>query len=609
MIFITGQFRKKLAGAFALSVFLAGQSGIYQSAMAAPHHKKDENNFTPCMSWLAQKPTAILLCIHGLGLDSTSYGAFASVMNSKNISCYAVDVRGFGSWTRAQGHEQVDFECCLEDVKVALNSIRKANPNVPIFLVGESMGGAIALRSASLYPELMDGVISSVPAAERFRQKRTDLKVALEFLKGPNKKFDIGDQIADQATKNENVRTTWECDPLSRFNLSAHELLQFQRFMNENHDAAKKISLPVLMLQGTQDKLVKPEGSFDLFERLASKEKIFIALPSEHLILEQQGERAAKFSEAVTGLVYSWITLRLSIIQDKTMAAVSDLEKKAESVIEPEKAKTDKEQAEETKTEISQKKKDIGDEIVEKIEKAVADDNLASLGNAELKSSDTDPSAAADPMEREMALALLSLRQGKLPEAQKLLEGIVQTEPFNGDAHYWLALCLSKEGKLNEARKEKNLAQSLIKISGRAKQKKNYVLSSSENGEGEVAGPASPVDPRSLAGGKPTVLVFTAPWCLECAGIETLVKQAKTTLGEKFNVSGLNVDEKANAGLVKFFNIGPIPSFVFLREDGTVSATIIGRATMQSISREVKNLASTEKSNAQAPTGNPQVQD
>jgi Lysophospholipase len=92
-------------------------------------------------------------------------------------------VRGFGSWTRAQGHEQVDFDCCLEDVKVALNSIRKANPNVPTFLVGESMGGAIALRGASLYPELMDGVISSVPAAERFRQKRTDLKVALEFLK------------------------------------------------------------------------------------------------------------------------------------------------------------------------------------------------------------------------------------------------------------------------------------------------------------------------------------------------------------------------------------------------------------------------------------------
>lgn len=594
------QGRLKLTGIFALSLFLAGQLTL--PTLAHAPHKKDENNFTPCMSWLAQKPSAILLCIHGLGLDSTSYGAFASVMNQKNISCYALDVRGFGSWTRAQGHEQVDFDCCLEDIKVALTSIRKANPNVPIFLVGESMGGAIALRSASLYPELMDGVISSVPAAERFRQKRTDLKVALEFLKGPNKKFDIGDQIADQATKNENVRTTWECDPLSRFNLSAHELLQFQRFMNENHDAAKKINLPVLMLQGTQDKLVKPEGSFDLFERLASKEKIFIALPSEHLILEQQGERAAKFSEAVTGLVQSWITLRISIIQDKTMAetaktadAVKIAEVAAEKIATEENAASNKD---------SVKKKDIGDEIVAKIEKAVADDSLASLEDAEMKAS-----ADANPMEREMALALLSLRQGRLPEAQKLLEGIVQTEPFNGDAHYWLALCLSKEGKLNEARKEKNLAQSLIKISGRAKQKKNYVLSSSENGEAETAGPASPIKPGELTGGKPTVLVFTAPWCLECAGIETLVKQAKVTLGEKFNVNGLNVDDKTNAALVKYFNIGPIPSFVFLRDDGTVSATIIGRATMQSISREVKNLASTEKSNAQAPTGNSQVQD
>ncbi|NJL71187.1 MAG: alpha/beta hydrolase, partial [Candidatus Competibacteraceae bacterium] len=161
------------------------------------------------------------------------YNTFAQAMTEQGISCYALDVRGFGLLGRAAGHEQVDFESCLEDVKVALNAVRAANKGVPVFLVGESMGGAIALRAASLYPELIDGVISSVPASERFQAGRTDLKVALSFLKGPNKPSSAGASIVDQVTGNDALKAEWQCDPLSRFDLSPHELIQFQRFMNE----------------------------------------------------------------------------------------------------------------------------------------------------------------------------------------------------------------------------------------------------------------------------------------------------------------------------------------------------------------------------------------
>jgi acylglycerol lipase len=265
----------------------------------------------PCLSWIdpQSKPKIAMLCIHGLGLNSDSYTNFAKRVAHHGIAAYAIDVRGFGSWMKAKGNTQVNFDDCLGDVQATLISIRAANPGLPVYLLGESMGGAIVLRACSMYPELMDGMISSVPAGERFEQKRTDLKVALEFLKGRHKQFDIGTQIVDQATHRlPTLREDWESDPLDRMDLSAEQLIQFQSFMNDNHDAAKKISTtPVLLLQGTLDTLVKPEGTWEIFNELATKRKTFIALPSEHLVLEEGQAKPSKYDANTAEMVVGWI--------------------------------------------------------------------------------------------------------------------------------------------------------------------------------------------------------------------------------------------------------------------------------------------------------------
>lgn len=285
------------------------------------HHKREkkspgevsndsDNHAAPCLSWIDPlvKPKVCLLCIHGLGLYSGAYTNFGLRMSHNGVATYAIDVRGFGSWMKAQGKEEVDFKACLEDIKVALQSIHAANPGLPVFLLGESMGGAIALRATAMYPDLVDGLISSVPAGDRFKQKKTDLKVALEFLTGPNRQHDVGEQIVKQATKNDQLRKDWIGDPLDRMDLSPKELLQFQKFMNENHDVAKQITkTPVLMVQGNKDKLVKPEGTWELFNEQATEKKTFLAVPCEHLIFEDQQDNNRVFDEGMAKLLTTWI--------------------------------------------------------------------------------------------------------------------------------------------------------------------------------------------------------------------------------------------------------------------------------------------------------------
>lgn len=261
----------------------------------------------PCLSWVKLGVTehAVLLCIHGLGLNSASYEKFGNNISELGIGTYSIDVDGFGSWMRLKGHQKVDFKKCIEELKKTLEWLHQAHPHKPVFLMGESMGGAIALHAAAEYPELMDGVISVCSSGDRFNQKKTDLTVFLHAMLGLNRKFDIGEKIVKQAAdKDDELKQSWVGDPLDRMNLSPMELLQFQHFMNENHDAAEKITkLPVLMVQGTKDKLVKPEGTEELFNELKTTDKqLLLVEDAGHLIFEE-----GQFSPQSLSDVASWI--------------------------------------------------------------------------------------------------------------------------------------------------------------------------------------------------------------------------------------------------------------------------------------------------------------
>lgn len=267
---------------------------------------------TPIMCWIddGSKVKAAIVCVHGLGLHKGTYSQFGERMAKTGYAVYAMDVRGFGTFLEMPGERRCDFPRCLDDVYSALHMVHKAHPNVPVFLVGESMGGAIALRVTAEHPDLVDGLISSVPAAERYGQTSSSIKVGMHLLASPNKEMDVTDVVVKRSTQKEDLREAWLKDPLARFSLTPVELVQFQHFMVANEQSAKKITkTPVLMLQGTSDKLVRHDANENIVKHIPSPDSQLVFVDSaEHLILEE-----GQFNDGVITLLSDWLQNHLKV--------------------------------------------------------------------------------------------------------------------------------------------------------------------------------------------------------------------------------------------------------------------------------------------------------
>lgn len=262
----------------------------------------------PMIAWQSRAPEnrskATIIAVHGMGLDNRAFTPFAHEMRARGYTIFAIDVRGFGSWMNASGNEKIDYKDSFIDINNMVGLVKEHNPSAPVFLLGESMGGAIALNTAAQFGQNLRGVIASVPSAERLQAKRMSLTVALHFLNGPDKPFNIGTQIAAQATAKPEMRAMWANSLKAKNELSPKELMNFAVFMRRTHSHCGDIkTLPVLMVQGLKDKLVKPQGTYDLFAAVKSEDKtMMIVGNAEHLIFETDSQNGV-----VIDTLCSWI--------------------------------------------------------------------------------------------------------------------------------------------------------------------------------------------------------------------------------------------------------------------------------------------------------------
>jgi thiol-disulfide isomerase/thioredoxin len=88
----------------------------------------------------------------------------------------------------------------------------------------------------------------------------------------------------------------------------------------------------------------------------------------------------------------------------------------------------------------------------------------------------------------------------------------------------------------------------------------------------------SPTLPEALASGKPTLVEFYAPWCIECRESAPSMVRLEKRFGDKVNFVTLNGDDPSNAQFVRLFGVDGIPHLALIGSDRKLKATLIGAA-------------------------------
>ncbi len=527
----------------------------------------------PCRTWIlpGEKPVACLLCIHGLGLQSNSYEFFGKEQSNRGIAVYAIDVRGFGSWIKAKGKTKMNFDECLEDIKLSLESIRAANPGVPVYILGESMGGAIALRAASMYPDLIDGLVSSVPAGERFNQGKTSMKVFLNLLTGVNI-ADVGGDILNQATKSAKLKSQWQDDPLARLNLSPQELIQFQDFMNNNHEAAKKVAdMPVLFVQGTGDQLVKPEGTWELFNSVTAKDKSFFAVPGEHLIFEEAQTQEAAPRDQNFRVISSWLSTKVGR-RHRPGRGMSGGSAYGGNQSAGGYGQSGSGQG------------GFGNRM-----------NFINIAGLE------GPNQMIESGQYSNAIAELERLRSQRPSDPNVLALLGRAYYQNGQTaqagSFFRQAMVLKRGGGDQAKALNNLLLGMSQTGGGqtgwTQSAAQYPFAGFGSQPGQIASGIA-----NVLGGAPTsrgrVYAFFANWAEQCKGLGDSLTRLSNMYGDRVDIVRVNIEDADSASLVDKFKVGPIPTMVFVAPNGQVNSTIIGESTYANYEQALKGIARTQ---------------
>jgi hypothetical protein len=90
--------------------------------------------------------------------------------------------------------------------------------------------------------------------------------------------------------------------------MTLKETLGFSRFVRKASHYASKITVPVLLMQGTHDQLTNPFDSAQIFARLPAKDKkLVLDGAAEHLIFEE-----GQFNGDALKTIADWLTAHLN---------------------------------------------------------------------------------------------------------------------------------------------------------------------------------------------------------------------------------------------------------------------------------------------------------
>lgn len=259
--------------------------------------------------WLpSQQPTAVIIAVHGFNDYSNFIHTASPFFNSRQITVYAYDQRGFGQ-TLSRGRWS-GYQAMAEDLTTFVTLIRKKHPMIPVYVLGDSMGGAVTIISLTRKKQpIVDGAILVAPAvwsrSEMPFYQRVSLWLAAHTI--PWKKVTGGFL---KITPSDNIEMLRELgkDPLVIKETRIEAIYGLANLMDEAFQSAEQLKIDCLLLYGARDEVVPRAPVLNFYDRLpykmTDKQQFILYKNGYHMLLRDlEGEKVMQD-------IFRWIDAR-----------------------------------------------------------------------------------------------------------------------------------------------------------------------------------------------------------------------------------------------------------------------------------------------------------
>lgn len=282
--------------------------------------------------WVPPEQTSakgVVLLVHGTAMHSGFYAPWAEALAFHGYAVFGIDLRG---WGQSQGFGRRgyvrNYDEYVRDVGLAYREVRRRYPEAPVFLEGESLGGTVALLTATTAQLPFAGLVLNAPAVKP--------NPGLGFLRLPGGLTSFGLWAAGTAGKvwpnfpvipldvpvateqamkavffDDYARQRFLEDPLNTHTaLPAAYITGIEEASSRLQDNLVNVQLPFIVLQGDKDNLVPPASSELLMEKAGATDKTLkLYKGMSHTTLHDKGH------EQVWADTLAWLDAHVAALQ------------------------------------------------------------------------------------------------------------------------------------------------------------------------------------------------------------------------------------------------------------------------------------------------------
>ncbi len=250
-------------------------------------------------AWLPEDPSAVVVLAHGLHEHCGRYEHVADRLNASGYAVYALDHRGHGrsGGTPANIGSMAGL---VDDFHQLRRTAEEAHPGLPLFVLGHSLGGLIAISYVISHGEAgiaglaVSGTLMDTSSANAVQ------RVAAPLLGRFTPNLGVVPLPADAVSRDPDVVRDYEQDPLNHHGkIVARTGAEIMLAVQEAVRRMPELTLPVLAMHGTADRLVPAAASQLVHDSLSSGDKTLKTYDGLYHEIFNEPERDAVLEDLV----------------------------------------------------------------------------------------------------------------------------------------------------------------------------------------------------------------------------------------------------------------------------------------------------------------------